>query len=299
MQENIEELSKKYSLSNEEFEDYKNTALLVLATGKKPSENKTLIIVGGQSAAGKSRLIPIANRELNNNAVIVDFDELRALHPNYKEVSEKYIERTHSILHSDVEKVKNDILNILIEKGYDVIYEGALRNTQGFIDFAKDFKSNNYKIKMDILAVPKLESYSSSFVRYAIELETGVIPRWIEKKAHDESYERVTRTVEAFIKEGLTDDIDVFIRGNRSPRRIYSKEGREHENALKAIEYGREMDRKKAVIYFKEKYEIVKSILEKRQPELLDKLEDWVKLYNEELEYFSQKELKGGKLWKS
>lgn len=292
MQENIEELSSKYSLSNEEFEDYKNTALLVLTTGKKPSKDKTLIIVGGQSAAGKSRLIPIAYQELNNNAVIVDFDELRALHPNYKEVSKNHIELTHRILHPDTEKVKNEVLKLLIEKGYDVIYEGALRNTQGFIDFAKDFKNNDYKIKMDVLAVPKLESYSSSFVRYAIALETGVIPRWVEKKAHDESYEGVTRTVKAFIDEELTDDIDVFVRGTKNPKRIYSKYGREHESALKAIEYGREIDRKKAVIYFKEKYEIVKSILEKKQPELLEKLEDWLELYNEELEHFSKKESK-------
>lgn len=291
MQENIKELSKKYSLSEEKFKNYRNTAILILTTGKKTSKDKTLIIVGGQSAAGKSKLIPIAYQELNNNAVIVDFDELRALHPNYEEVSKNYIEITHKILHSDTEKVKNEVLQELIQKGYNVIYEGALRNTQGFIDFAKDFKDNNYKIKMDILAVPKLESYGSTFERYAMALEYGIIPRWVEKNAHDESYDGVIRTIKAFIEEGLTDDIEVFVRGENEPKSIYTKEGREFEDALKAIEYGREKYRKKAIINFKKKYEIAKKILEENQPEKVSALEDWLKLYNEELEYQKRKEI--------
>lgn len=287
MQDRIKEISSLYSLTQEKFEEYYKTALLILTTGKRPSKDKTLVIVGGQSGAGKSRLIPIANKELENNAVIVDFDELRSLHPYYKEVSKNYPEITHRILHYDTEKVKNKILKTLIKDEYNVIYEGALRNTQGFVDFARDFKDNNYAIQMDIMAVPKLESFGSTFVRYATALLTDVTARWVEKSAHDGSYDGVMKTVEAFKNEELADNINVYVRSNENPKKIYSSKERQHRDALVAIEYGRETGRRRAIEDFETKYETVKTILKDRKPELLERLDEWVKLYNDEKEYFN------------
>lgn len=288
MQNNIEKLSQIYSVKGEAFEEYKKRALLVLTIGKRPSKNKTLIIVGGQSGAGKSRLVPIANQELQNNAVIVDFDELRSLHPHYEEVNKNYTEIVHRILHADTERVKNEVLQELIAGGYDVIYEGALRNPAGFLEFAEDFKKNGYNIKMYIMSVPKLESYGSTFVRYALALITDKTPRWVEKAAHDSSYEGVKKTVYAFISEGITEDINVFVRGSESPKRIYTPQQQQYEDALTAIEFGRETGRKKAVIDFKTKYDMVKSVLEDKTPELLARLEDWETLYKDEVTYFTE-----------
>lgn len=287
MQDRIKEISSLYSLTQENFDEYYKEALLILTTGKRPGKDKTLVIVGGQSGAGKSRLIPIVNKELENNAVVVDFDELRAFHPYYKEVSENYPEITHRILHPDTEKVKNKILKTLIEKEYSVIYEGALRNTQGFIEFAKDFRNKDYKIQMDIMAVPKLESFGSTYVRYATALLTDSTARWVEKSAHDGSYDGVIKTVEAFKKKGLADNINVYVRSDESPKKIYSTEGHQHQDALMAIEYGREIGRKKAVEEYETKYETVKTILKDKKPEFLEKLSDWEELYNSEKEYFN------------
>ena len=287
MEENIEKLINIYGLNEENFEKYLKRALFILKSGKRPSNDKTIIIVGGQSGAGKSRLIPLAKQELENNAVVVDFDELRSLHPHYKEVSELYPEITHRILHPDTEKVKNAILENLISEGYNVIYEGALRNTQGFIEFAKDFEAAGYNRRMNIMAVSKLESYGSTFVRYATDLLSNINPRWVEKEAHDGSYEGVTKTVKAFIEQGLSKDISVFIRGGEDgPKKIYSTKERQFQDAITAIEYGREVGRKKAVEDFPTKYRMVEGILKDKKPELLPRLNDWMLLYKEEAKYF-------------
>lgn len=287
MEDKIKKLSNIYGLSQENFEIYYKKVLLILKTGKKPSDDKTITVIGGQSGAGKTRLIPIAKQELQNNAVIVDFDELRSYHPHYKEVSDLYPEITHRILHSDTERVKNAILENLRLEGYNVIYEGALRNTQGFLDFARKFKESDYNIKMHIMAVPKLESYGSTFVRYATDLLENINPRWVEKEAHDGSYEGVIRTVKAFIDEQLTDDISVFTRGGEEgPKKIYSTKQRQFQDASTAIEYGREVGRKKAVLDFQIKYRTVRGILEDKKPELLPRLTDWENLYKEESKYF-------------
>lgn len=283
MSYNIEELSKIYSVSGQRFEDYKKEALLTLTSGKKPDKEKTLIIVGGQSGSGKSRVIPLAKEELQNNVVIVDFDELRALHPNYEDVNNNYSEVAHRILHPDTERVKNEVLKEVIRQGLNVIYEGALRNTQGFLDFAKDFREAGYKIKMYIMAVPKLESYGSTFTRYALAHINNTQPRWVEKSAHDGSYEGVPKTVKAFIEAGMVDDIHVFVRDKERPRRIYTTEGKQFEDPLTAIEYGRVSGRRQAIIDFGMKYQTTRHILSEKEPDKVDKLEDWLLLYEQEL----------------
>lgn len=293
MQENIEELTARYKIPTEkQFQEYKSKVILEATLGKKPAkagEEEILVIVGGQAGAGKSRLVAHAANELGEkNAVIVDFDVLRSLNPSYEEVTEKYSEITHLILYEDTERVKNELLEYLIENGYHVIYEGAMRNTQGFINFAQKFRDSDYRIKLKIMAVPELESYGSTLMRYSAALITDeVIPRWVEKYAHDESYVGVIRTVEEFQRKGLVDDLSVYVRSNEAyPMEIYSTEGRQFESPTEAILSGRESKRKEAVDNFNSNYRIVRDILEEKQPQLLPMLEEWKAMYEAEREHF-------------
>ena len=281
MNEDINELIRKYSLNDEEFQSYYNYAYNTVIAGKRASENKTLIIVGGQPGAGKTRLLPIAKMELKNNVVLVDFDELKAFHPNYPEVCSLYNEDAHRILHSDANKVKNKILDRLIAENYNVIYEGALRDTEGFIEFATKFKEKGYAVKLDILAVPKLESYCSEILRYALSLVQQITPRWVNKNAHDAAYEGVTRTVSEFINRGITNDIDVFVRNIDAPKLFYSsKDG--NQTPIQAIEIARKQGRESAINNFKLRYKIIKLIFEEKCPDMLDKLTDLEELYEAE-----------------
>lgn len=284
----LEELIDIYKLSDEQFKEYKETAKIALTSGKQPVKNKKLIIVGGQSGAGKSRIIPVAKQELKNNAVIVDFDELRSMNPYYNDVSENYPEITHKILHSDTNKAKEEILEDVIKDGYNVIYEGALRDTKGFIELAEKFKNGGYNIKMEIMATPKLESYGSTFLRYATALLTDINPRWVEKFAHDSSYNGVIKTIEEFYNQNLIDEMDVFVRDLEKPKKIYEEKNVKNSKlAIGAINYGRENGRRNAVKQFNTKYNIVKQILEKEDPERVVYLRDWYDLYESEVEYFN------------
>ena len=269
------------------FKEYFGIAETVVTTSKEPADDKTLVIVGGQSGAGKSRLIKSANKELNNNAVIVDFDELRKLHPNFTPVNTNYPEWTHRILHPDTEEVKNRVLDSVMKDGYNVIYEGALRNTAGFIDFAKKFQDYDYNIKMKIMAVPKLESYGSTFFRYAIDLLSNQTPRWVEKSAHDGSYEGVIRTTDAFINKKLISDVSVYVRSSDEPRKIYSTCERQYPNAISAIKAGRENGRRQAIRDFSDKFQMVENTFRSKRPSMLESLSDWQVLYNQEKDYFA------------
>ena len=275
------------------LEHFKKIAKLATITGKVPSDDKTLIIVGGQSGAGKSRLVKLAQKDLMQNGVIVDFDELRSYHPDYEMASAEYPESTHAILHEDTEYVKNKILKDLIKEKYNVIYEGALRNTQGVLDFAQDFRDNDYNIKMMLMAVPALESYGSTFIRYVIALQTDKIPRWVEKYAHDGSYEGVLRTVQSFKDQNLVDSIGVYVRSKEEPQKIYETQEHQFSDAIEAIKYGRESGREQAVQDYQEKYDVVTTILKSRQPEMVEKLSDWKQLYENEKRELSEKQQNG------
>lgn len=283
----------KQIILKKKLEHYKNVAQVVLTAGKMPSEDKTLIIVGGQSGAGKSRLVRLAQSELMQNGVIVDFDELRSYHPEYENASSEYPEITHAVLHEDTEYVKNEVLEELISQEYDVIYEGALRNTQGFLDFAQKFRDNDYNIDMMLMAVPALESYGSTFVRYAIALQTNKTPRWVEKYAHDGSYEGVLRTVQAFKEQNLVDNIGVYVRSKDEPEKIYETQEHQFSDAIEAIKTGREAGRKQAVEDYQEKYNVVTTILQSKRPEMIEKLSDWEQLYKDEKQELIEKDQTG------
>ena len=287
MNDQIEQLIDLYRIKDEQqFQEYKNKAILTIIGGKRPSKDKnTLSIVGGQSGAGKSNLIALLKRN-QTDSVVVDFDELRSFHPSYEEVNRTYPEISHRILHPDTERLKNEVLDYLITNGYNTIYEGALRNTQGFVDFAKNFKENGYSVQMNILAVPKLESYGSTLLRYAYAFMTNNYPRWVEKAFHDASYEGVTKTAEAFISEGIADEFNVYIRGEggEEPIKIFPSITRYFKDPIQAINYGREQGRRKAIQDYPTKRSVVEQILQAKEPETLGRLGEWEKLYKDEKE---------------
>lgn len=289
----LEELSRIYSLSDESYEKYKMNAQAVVTGGKMPADPPTAIIVGGQIGAGKSRLIPVARRDLKNNVVTVDFDELRILHPNHREVRAKYPESVYQILFNDTERLKGDLQENIIKKRLNVVYEGALRNPTGFCDLAKKFKDNNYNVDLYLMSVPQLESYISTILRYSLDLIDDANPRWIEKSVHDDSYNKVIETTKQLISQNLLTNVKVFKRGIDEPIEIYSSKNKQFETPIHAVEFGRKSEKMRAIKKFPEKFETICQILRSNKPELLDKLTDLKELYNSEAKEFSESAMRG------
>lgn len=289
----IEELSKIYTLSDENYEKYRINSRAVVTGGKTPSDPPTAIIVGGQIGAGKSRLIPVAKRDLKNNVVTVDFDELRILHPNHREVRAKYPEIVYQILLKDTERLKDDLQDDIIEKRLNVVYEGALRNPTGFCNLARKFRENNYNVELYLMSVPQLESYVSTILRYSLDLIDDANPRWIEKNIHDDSYNGVIKTTKELLSQNLLTNVKVFKRGIDEPIEIYSSEGKQFETPIHAVEFERKNGIKYALKRFPEKFETICQILRSNKPELLEKLTDLKDLYNNEVKEFSEGVIRG------
>jgi len=281
----LELLQKRYELTEEEYKDYFNAVNMFFTTGKKPVERPKLVFVVGQPGAGKSKLTPLINRQLGYNAVASDIDVIRSLHKNYQLVNTEAPEELYRALIPAIDKADKELRAYCIQSKLNVIYEGTMRATQGYVDMAEMFRSAGYDIEVAVMAVPELESYGSSILRYATDLMSNNSPRWVIKEAHDAAYENLIVTLREFEKRGLATRASVYRRGHDkqgTPVRIYSTEERQFESPAAAVIYGREKYRRDSVARYPMKHDIVTEIISAHSPEMLPKLSQWEALYERE-----------------
>ncbi len=278
-------MQSKYELSHEENRRYYEEVKAFFTLGKYAEKKTKLILVVGQPGAGKSKLMRLVNKRLHFNAVISDIDTIRAMHPKFSIAYAQVPEFINLALLTDVNKIGPELRKYYMEQGLNLIYEGTMRSTAGYVEMAKQYKERGYDIELDFMAVSKLESYGSSLLRYAIDLCNNNFPRWVAKNIHDEAYENMITTLEELSKQSLFDSARVYCRGNdeeQNPIKIYSTEERQFGNVKEAILYGREKDRRKAIEDYPMKYKIVSNIFSNYAPELLSKLDVWEELYEDE-----------------
>ena len=286
--EEIKLLQEKYKLTEEEYQEYYQKVNFVFTTGKKKNnESKKLVFVAGQSGAGKSMLIPVVNEQLGHDAVIADYDIVRSLHPKFKQAIQEVPQDIHLALLIDANRANEDLRHYCRDNGINLIYEGTMRGTQVFIDIANEFKEVGYEIDLSLMAVPQLESYGSTLLRYAIDLHENNFPRWVPKQVHDESYEKFVITLKELSDRELFDKATVYRRGTeieeRKPVEIYSTTNRQFHDPIEAILYGREQYRKNAIEEYDRKHSLVYQIFMQKDPSLLEKLKDWEELYAREI----------------
>ena len=281
----LEQLQAKYRLTPEEYENYFKAVNLSFTTGKKSVSKPKLVFVAGQAGAGKSKLIPIVYEKLGYNAVVSDYDKVRTMHPRFEQANRE-CSNVHLALLPDADRANEDLRHYCRDNHLNLIYEGTMRGTQVFINIAQEFRDAGYEIELCLMSVPKLESYGSTFLRYATDLIQNNIPRWVPKEVHDESYENFIVTLQELEKRGLYDRADVYRRARETQRgkpiRIYSTEGGEFSNPVEAVNYGRTKYRAEAITDYPMKHAMVRQIFQEKSPMLLDRLGEWEKLYIEE-----------------
>ena len=291
--EEIAKLQERYKLTEEEYKEYYKTVNAFFTAGKKKEEKPKLVFVAGQAGAGKSRLIPIAKEELKYNAVVSDYDVVRALHPKYDIACKEVPKNVHFALLPDADRANQDLRHYCRDNSLNLIYEGTMRGTNVFVTIAKEFKEAGYEIDLSLMSVPKLESYGSTLLRYAMDLH-GDNPRWVPKEVHDESYEKFIVTLGELSNQSLYDTAKVYKRGRDEtgrPIQIYSTQNGEFQNPIEAVLYGRERYRLEAVLDYDVKHNLVYDMFKKEAPNLLDSLNEWEKLYEEEKRALQEREV--------
>ena len=296
----IEEYRNKSKLTDDEYEAYFSSVIEKFTNGKSRNNNPIAIYVAGQTGAGKSKLVNLViNRFLNkDNVVICNFDIIKTMHPKYRNVC-NIPEIVHDVLMPDAGRLIDDFTKYCRENRFNIINEGTMQCTSEVIDLLENLKKDGYYVELDILSVPKFESYGAILYRYAENMEKESFPRLVPKNVHEESFSRLLITLDELTKRGLYDNVNVFRRGNENekyvPIKIYSLKEKQFHSATEAVNYGRQQFRQRAINAFPQMYSKVESIFRTKAPDKLTLLKDWRYLYEEEKNILSLRDYERGK----
>ncbi len=184
--------------------------------GIKPStDNKPLgIILGGQPASGKTKLIQQIQTEIypTKDFIIINGDEFRAYHPQYIDIIREYgkdsPDKTQFFANRLVSAIKDECL----ERRYNFILESTFRNIKTIKETSEEFKKNDYNSETHALAIPYKDSLLGIFERYEGEMDKTGFGRFSSLDVHNEAFDKLPENLNIVAKEALFDKIFVYSR---------------------------------------------------------------------------------------
>ena len=256
--EDLELVKKKYKLDEEQFEKMYQQAREMIFGNTKTYDNPTAIIIGGQTGAGKGGIDVFSKREFKENgleSVVIDVDVYRMLHPKAEEIIKKYPTMYTEITGQETGPIAKLLLQEAIQKGYNFIFEGTMKNTE-VLETMKEMPKKFTKIVRVIATSPK-ESLLTAFERNEEQVELIGYGRFTNVEVHDFSCEGVAKTLKVIEESNVPDRIQIFTRGKDivSPDLVYDSEcdTNEFETAYETLVEYRKINEEKMINTVKER----------------------------------------------
>ena len=243
----LKEVCEEYRLSDDERKRIGNVINSFMMFGKTPQQNPIAVIDIAPPGSGKTGLNGLALEELNNNAVVINSDELKPFRPNIDELAKKYPEYYTKVTNQESNPWTDDLFDKAVGKRLNIIFEGTGRNLKLLFKRIQSLKG--YKIIVRGMAVNELNCLMSIIERYEGQVKEKGWGRLVTKEHFYKAYEEMPDTIEQVEKSGLVDSVEVYTRSNEpsKPKLIYSTRLRTFQNARQAVNDGRNMDKKAAV----------------------------------------------------
>lgn len=267
--EDLELVKKKYKLDEEQFEKMYQQAREMIFGNTKTYDNPTAIIIGGQTGAGKGGIDVFSKREFKENgleSVVIDVDVYRMLHPKAEEIIKKYPTMYTEITGQETGPIAKLLLQEAIQKGYNFIFEGTMKNTE-VLETMREMPKKFTKIVRVIATSPK-ESLLTAFERNEEQVELIGYGRFTNVEVHDFSCEGVAKTLKIIEESNVPDRIQIFTRGKDivSPDLVYDSEcdTNEFKTAYETLVEYRKINEEKMIDTVKER---VNALLNDREIE--------------------------------
>ena len=194
MEENktLEEVCTEYKLSEDERNEIGNKINAIMLAGKKTSEQPIAIIDIAPPGSGKTGLNGYACAQFkDNNAVVINSDELKPFHPRIDELAKKYPEYYTKVTNQESNFWTDNLFDVAVASRYNVIFEGTGRNLKLLTKMMS--KMHGYKIVVRGMAVNELNCLMSIIERYEGQVEQKGWGRLVMEdhfyKAYDEMLE--------------------------------------------------------------------------------------------------------------
>lgn len=291
---NIDEEIKRYQLSDEDFEKNANRIFSALAMNASKPQKPKFVMVGGQAGSGKTGLVAKKNNELEGGAIIIDQDEIRASFPEdlYEQILKDHDDREeYLILKPYVLKMRQTLVDMARNNGYNVIMESAMQAVDSFIPQIQSFKDAGYETELSVISVPEVDCYLSTLNRYCYYLNKDGICRR-NTKMDPQMLVKLRNNLVKLEDTGLFDNVDIHIRGNdqtEPPKLIYSRSDNSGETSLAAFDRGQKLALKTTRKTFTKRAEGIRETLtrfdETEKLEQLAQIEDEFKSLDDRGDY--------------
>jgi hypothetical protein len=210
-------------LTPKQHEDlYKVVRSMRLGQAKRYQDEPTAVILAGQPGAGKSAMRNAAMKELESRGgcVVLDPDQLRELHPNYRKHFREHPHDAASMVHDDSSALNKRSGADSARDTYHIVDDGTLGNPENAVAKVHGLR-NVYEIDVRVVAVNARFSnlgisarYENSYEKYLSSQDPkGPIPRWVDHKTHDDCYKGMLESVQQIQERSLADRISVYSRG--------------------------------------------------------------------------------------
>ena len=151
--------------------------LIVANAGKKaeinPVAHSRTVLLGGQSGAGKTTLHKVFIERFGKNAVIINGDSYRSLHPLYREFDRKYGPESVNHTAAWAGRMTEAVIDALSDMGYNLIIEGTLRTAEVPTKTATLLRERGYAVSLALMAVKPEISLISCQIRLRGDAHCG------------------------------------------------------------------------------------------------------------------------------
>jgi hypothetical protein len=173
------------------------------------SDNPVAFLLGGQPASGKSDLIKIIQATYEENFLVINGDDIRCHHPDYKELI-KNIEDFSRITQPYSNIFTENLINEAIKNNFNVIIEGTMRNPNIPIKTANLLKNNNFKVHAAIIASHPIISELALYERFYNEVLLDGYGRLADINSHNQACTNLLKSADMLYNSNSVDTIQIF-----------------------------------------------------------------------------------------
>ena len=175
-----------------------------------PQEKPLAFILGGQPASGKSKLAKeFIGKFSNDNILFVNGDIYREFHPNRQELINNplsYSKETQVFSNVFTE----NLIREAIEKKYNIMVEGTMRNPQVPYNTAKIFKENGYEVEILAISAPPIFTELGLYNRYQEEINFQGWGRLAEIESHNSAVTGILSSLDLLYNEKAAGKIHLY-----------------------------------------------------------------------------------------
>lgn len=182
------QLQTRFLLSEQQSQQIFDTEIVPkLFANARTASQPHAVLLGGQPAAGKTKVLNQAAEEMRarGGVVVINGDDFRDYHPQYKKLMATDNKNAAFYTDRDAGRWVEKSINYAQAQRVNLVIEGTMRNPAVVAKTATQLRTAGYMVEAIALAVPERQSWQGVHHRYEASLEQSKAARFTAKSSHD------------------------------------------------------------------------------------------------------------------